>query len=71
MCSKSIKKGDCPKLADEDKQDEKTKPLENSCQVHSNVLFVLLQTAVVAVKNPKDSKELKTKVLLDKGSQRS
>ena len=39
--------------------------------MQSNVSFVMLQTAVVVVKNPKDSKELKTKVLFDNGSQRS
>ena len=71
MCSKKIKECDCAKLADENKQNEKTKPIENSCHVKSNVSCVLLQTAVVVVKNPKDSKELKTKVLFDNGSQRS
>ena len=36
-----------------------------------HVSFVMLQTAVAIVKNPKDSKELKIKVLFDNGSQRS
>ena len=68
---KKIKEGDCAKFADENKQNEKTKPFESSCHVQSNVWCVLLETAVVVVKNPKDSNELKTKVLFDNGSQRS
>ena len=39
--------------------------------MQSNVSFVMLQTAVVVVKNPKDSKELKITVLFDNGSQHS
>ena len=39
--------------------------------MQSDVSFVMLQTAVVVVKNPKDSKELKIKVLSDNRSQRS
>ena len=39
--------------------------------MQSDVSFVMLQTAVVVVKNPKDSKELKIKVLFDNGSQHS
>ena len=68
---KKKKKGDSPKLADENKQCEKTKSIENSCPVQSNIFFALLQPAVVVVKNPKDSKELKTKDFFDNGSQRS
>ena len=68
---KKKKKGDSPKLADENKQCEKTKSIENSCPVQSNIFFVLLQPAVVVVKYSKDSKELKTKVFFDNGSQRS
>ena len=71
MCSKKLKESDCAKLADENKQNEKTKLIENSCHVKSNVSCVLLQTAVVVVKNPKDSKELKITVLFDNGSQHS
>ena len=73
ICFQKDKKGDSPKLAEEIKQDEKTGSTENShgCHVQSNVSFVMLQTAVVIVKNPKDSKELKIKVLFDNGSQRS
>ena len=60
-------------MADEIKQDEKTESTENphGCHVLSNDSFVVLQTALVVVKNPKDSKELKIKVLFDNGSQRS
>ena len=59
-------KSDFPKLDDEIKQDEKTESIENSqeCHVQSNVSFVMLQTSVVVVKNPKDSKELKIKFYL-------
>ena len=39
--------------------------------MQSHVSFAMLQTAVAIVKNPKDSKELKIKVLFDNGSQRS
>ena len=38
--------------------------------MQSNVSFVMLQKVVVVVKNPKDSKELKIKVLFDTRSQR-
>ena len=73
ICFQKDKKGDSPKLAGEIKQDEKIESTENShgCHVQSNVSFVMLQTAVVIVKNPKYSKELKIKVLFDNGSQRS
>ena len=73
ICFQKHKKGHSPKLAEEIKQDEKTESNENShgCHVQSNVLFVMLQTDVVIVKNPKDSKVLKIKVLFDNGSQRS
>ena len=73
ICFQKDKKGDSPKLAGEIKQDEKIESTENShgCHVQSNVSFVMLQTVVVIVKNPKDSKELKIKVLFDNGSQRS
>ena len=73
ICFQKDKKGDSPKLADEIKQDEKIESTENShgCHVQSNVSFVMLQTAVVVVKNPKDSKESKIKVLFDNGSQDS
>ena len=39
--------------------------------MQSNLSFDMLQTAVLVVKNPKGSKELKIKVLFDNGSQRS
>ena len=57
-----------PKLADEIKQDEKTESTENShgWHVQSNISFVMLQTLVVVVKNPNNSKELKIKVLFEK-----
>ena len=73
ICFQKDKKGHSPKLAEEIKQDEKTESNENSHgrHVQSNVLFVMLQTDVVIVKNPKDSKVLKIKVLFDNGSQRS
>ena len=67
------KKGDSPNLADEIKQDEKSKSTQNShgCHVQSDVSFVMLQTAAVVVKNTKVSNELRIKVLFDNGSQRS
>ena len=57
-----------PKLADEIKQDEKTESTENShgWHVQSNISFAMLQTLVVVVKNPNNSKELKIKVLFEK-----
>ena len=60
LCFQKDKKGDSSKLTEEFKQDKKT-----------NFSFVMLQTAVVIVKNPKDSKELKIKALFDNGSQGS
>ena len=73
ICFQKDRKGDSLKLAEEIKQNEKTESPENchGCHVQSNVSFVMLQTIVVIVKNPKDSKELKLKVLFDNGSQRS
>ena len=73
LCFQKDKKGDSPKLTEEIKQDGKTESAENShgCHAQSNVSFVIPQTAVIIVKNPKDSKELKIKVLFDNGSQRS
>ena len=73
ICFQKDKKGDSPKLAEEIKQDEKIESTENyhGCHVQSDVSFVILQTAVVVVKNPKNSKESKIKVLFDNGSQRS
>ena len=73
ICFQKDKKGDSPKLAEEIKQDKKTESTENchGYHVQSNVSFAMLQTAVVIVKNPKDSKELKIKVLFDNGSQGS
>ena len=73
ICFQNDKKGNSPKLADKIKQDEKIESTENShgCHVQSDVSFVILHTAAVVVKNPKDSKELKIKVLFDNGSQRS
>ena len=69
ICFQKDKKGDPPKLADEIKQDEKIESIKNShgCHMQSDVSFVMLQIAVVVVKNPKNSKELKMKVLLDPG----
>ena len=56
------------KLPDKTKQDEKTESTENShgWHVQSDVLFVMLQTAVVVVQNENDSKELKIKPLFNK-----
>ena len=68
ICFQKDKKGDSPKLPDEIKQDEKTESTGNSqgWHVQFDVSFVMLQTAVVVVKNPNDSKKLKIKVLFDK-----
>ena len=73
ICFQKDKKGNSPKLAEEIKQDEKIESTEiyHGCQVQPDVSFVMLQTSVVVVKNPKNSKELKIKVLFDNRSQRA
>ena len=55
------------------KRNKKNESIESLHGVHvqSQISFVMLQTAVESVKNSKDSKELKIKVLFDNGSQRS
>ena len=56
ICFQRDKKGNSPKLADQNKQDEKTESIENFHGCHGQyVSFFMLQTSVVAVKNPNDS----------------